>query len=166
MKMKLKMISIMIPLPVRTLAFEIYQIPIKEFIEILLRPLFLGDTKLKWNINKINTYNIDIIKFRDIDTSDYLQSLSQKEIELINENFPVCMHEIHNEFQKVEYILIKIINISDMDLKFTEYYQETKNLLVRTEEDLEKFEKDAFTEIEKFSSENDVNVLYLTLLRK
>ena len=53
-----------------------------------------------------------------------------------------------------------------MDLKFTEYYQETKNLLVRTEEDLEKFEKDAFTEIEKFSSENDVNVLYLTLLRK
>lgn len=90
---------------------------------------------------KVDTYKIDIIKFRDIDNSSYLRELSSEELTIISTNFPVCIKDIHNEFQKIKFALTKVLNLNFSGTKFQEYYQNTQKLILNAENDFEQFEK-------------------------
>ena len=117
---------------------------------------------------KIDTYSIDILKFRDIDNSDYLKRIATDEFDIIKENFPCCIKDVHEEFQRVRSIVLRLLRSTDIKEKFKELYQNTINLLKNSEEDLENFEKDAFHEIERYASKEHVknDVFEIILLRK
>jgi hypothetical protein len=132
----------------------------------LIRTFVIGEYKIKMRYRKIETYSIDIVKFRDIDSTEYHKKLSLEEFEIIKENFPVCIKDVHNEIQKVKTILERILQVMDTDYSFNEFYEETNSLISKTESELEVFEKDAYEEIAKYASEETFNVFELTMLRK
>ncbi|CAI2382914.1 unnamed protein product [Moneuplotes crassus] len=160
----------------------------------LIRTFALGDYRIKVKYKKIDTYTIDIVKFREIDNSSYLDSLSHKELELIRENFSVCASDISNEFQKIKFGLEKILDIPNSgadifsvknrlraniressfrssrilqnELNFRSYFEDTQDLLLNAENDFDKFKEDSFLEIDKFVNLEERNVLHLSMLRK
>jgi hypothetical protein len=132
----------------------------------LIRTFVIGGYKIKMKYRKIDNYSIDIVKFRDIDNTEYQKKLSMEELEIIRENFPVCIKELRNEINKVKSILERILQIMDPDILFNEFYSETNLLISKTETELDVFEKDAYDEIAKYLDEESSNVFELTMLRK
>lgn len=132
----------------------------------LIRTFVIGGYKIKMKYRKIDNYSIDIVKFRDIDNTEYQKKLSLEEYDIIKEHFPVCIKDLHNEINKVKSILEKILQIMDPDILFHEFYSETNQLISKTESELEVFEKDAFDEISRYADMQNSNVFELTMLRK
>ena len=135
----------------------------------LIRTFTIKGIKIKLKYRKVNTYSIDIVKFREIDNSEYLKNSSLKEFDLVKDYFPCCIKDVHEEFQRVKNGLVKLIKCNSIIPEFWEFYKDIYNLLISIETDLENFEKDAFREIGKYAAKdkekNDVFEI-ITLRRK
>lgn len=118
----------------------------------LIRTFTIKGIKIKLKYRKVNTYSIDIVKFREIDNSEYLNNYSLKEFDLVKDYFPCCIKDVHEEFQRVKNGLVKLIKCNNIIPEFWEFYKDIYNLLVSIETDLENFEKDAFREVGKYAS--------------
>lgn len=134
----------------------------------LIRTFTMRGIKIKIKFRKTDTYAIDILKFRDIDNTQYFKSLFLEEFDIIKENFPVCMKNIHEEFQVLKSILSRVIKHPDIIFNFIDFYQEISNIVHAVENNFEEFEIDAFREIERYASieNNKNNVFDIILLRK
>ena len=134
----------------------------------LIRTFTIKGIKIKLKYRKVSTYSIDIVKFREIDNSEYLKTYSMKEFDQVKDNFPWWIKDLHEEFQRVKNGLVKLIKWINIIPEFLEFYKDIYNLLITIEGDLEKFEKDAFREIGKYAGkEKEKNDIFeIIMLRK
>lgn len=134
----------------------------------MIRTFVISGIKIKIKYRKIDTYSIDILKFRDINNLEYQVRLAQEEFDLIRNNFPCCIKSVHEDFHRIKSVLSKIIRSSDRCDVFEGFYVKINELIYNVETDLEVFEKDAFNEIEKYASKegNEREIFELILLRK
>jgi len=133
----------------------------------LIRTFVINGTKIKIKYKVDESYSIDIVRFKDIDNSDYITELSKEEFQVIEGNFAYCMKEVDYEFYKVRSALEKTINCVDVQSLFHENLQGVYTLLINIENDLKIFEKDAFEEIGIFREKRDKNNLFeIIMLRK
>lgn len=134
----------------------------------LIRTFVIDGTKIKFKFRIIDTYSIDIVKFRDIDNSAYYKKIAGEEFKIIDDNFAYSIKELDCEFIKVKSMLEKVISAIDLEFFYAESFEDVYDLLISIEKDLKEFEKDAFQEIDRFrnkeSHKNDV--FSLIVLRK
>jgi hypothetical protein len=134
----------------------------------LIRTFTIRGIKIKLKFKKIHTYSIDIIKFRDIDNTVYLNNITLLEFDLIKNNFPCCIKGLNEEMQRTKSIIFRVMKKLDQNTNFLDFYQDMVKILISVEYNLENFEKDAFNEIERYAAVKDIKntIFEVTLLRK
>jgi hypothetical protein len=134
----------------------------------LIRTFVIDGTKIKIRFRTIDSYSIDIVKFRDIDNSAYYKKIAAEEFKIIDDNFAYSIKELDWEYIRVKSMLEKIISALDLEFCYAESFEDVYNLLSNVEKDLKDFEMDGFQEIDRFrNKENHKNdVFSLIMLRR
>lgn len=134
----------------------------------LIRTFTIRGIKIKVKFKKKDTYTIDIVKFRDIDNTEYFKKQSSNELMIINNNFWLCINHLNRAIQIMKSVLKNEIMKNETHARFVEFYQETNKIVLSIESSFEKLEKEVSDEITRNQSlpDDKNNVFDIILLRK